>query len=475
MNRTYDAVVIGSGPNGLAAAITVARAGRSVLVLEARGEPGGGMRTAELTLPGFHHDVCSAVHPLGAGSPFFQRLPLADHGLEWLQPEVALAHPLDGGRAAVLLRSLDETAARLDRDGAAYRRIFGPIAESWRTLAPDVLGPILRVPRHPVALARFGIPALLPAAMLGRVAFRDESARALLTGLAAHGTAALDAPLTAAPGLVLGAAGHAVGWPVARGGAASIAVALLSYLQSLGGEIELERPVHDLATLPPARVIFADVMPPAVAAMAGPRLALAERRRMEAHARGPGIFKLDYALSGPMPWTADACRHAGTVHVSGDGDEVARSEHDVARGYHPERPFVLVAQQSIVDPSRAPAGKHTLWAYCHVPNGSTVDMTSRIEAQLERFAPGFRDLVLARSALAPADLERYNPNYAGGDIGGGSAAGLGLVSRPRFTRHPYRTAIPGVYLCSSATPPGGGVHGMCGYHAARDALRRELR
>ncbi len=465
----YDAVVVGAGPNGLAAAIALARAGRSVVVLEGAATIGGGLRSQALTLPGFLHDVCSAIHPLGAGSSFFRSLPLADHGLEWIQPDIALAHPFDDGTAALLHRSLDATVAGLSEDGTAWRGLFGPIVESWERLAPDILAP-LHLPRHPVALARFGVSAIRSARGLAEARFRGERARALFAGLAAHSVLPLERTATAAAGLVLGTLGHVFGWPMPRGGSQKFAEALASLLRSLGGEIVTEAQVDTLDDLPAARAVLLDVTPRQLLRIAGSRLPPRYRRVLERYRYGPGVFKLDLAMSGPVPWRADACRRAGTVHVGGTLGEIAAGEGAVWRGEHPERPYVLVAQQSLFDRVRAPAGQQTLWAYCHVPHGSGFDMAARIEAQIERFAPGFRDLVLARSALGPADLEARNPNYVGGDIGGGVQDLGQMFRRPVLTLAPYRTPVPGLYLCSSSTPPGGGVHGLCGAHAAAAVL-----
>jgi len=469
ISSEYDAVVVGSGPNGLAAAITLASAGRSVLVLEANDTIGGGTRSAELTLPGFVHDVCSAIHPLGAGSPFFNSLPLERFGLEWIQPEIALAHPLEGGRAAALYRDVAETAAGLRED--AYGRLMRSLVRDWGSLVQEILQPVLHLPRHPFLLARFGVAALCPASLLARLLFRREESRALFAGMAAHSFLPLEAPASAAIGLVLGLAGHAVGWPLPRGGSQAIADALGGYLHELGGKIETGRRVDDLAELPKARVVLLDVTPWQFLRMAGDRLPPRYRRRLARFRHAPGVFKIDYALSAPIPWAADACRRAGTVHLGGTLDEIAAGERQVTQGRHPERPFVLAAQQSLFDSSRAPSDQHTLWAYCHVPHGSRVDMSERIEQQIERFAPGFRDCILARSCRATADLEMGNANLVGGDINGGAANLRQLIARPILSPTPYRTPLKGVYLCSASTPPGGGVHGMCGYHAARAALR----
>jgi phytoene dehydrogenase-like protein len=464
-----DVIVVGSGPNGLAAAVTLARAGLQVHVIEGADTPGGGCRTEELTLPGFRHDVCSAVHPLAGVSPFFAGLDLAALGVRLLSPKVAFAHPLDGGRAAALAGPVAQTAAGLGPDQRAYQRLVGPLARDAELTLPAFLAPLRRVPRHPAAVARFGLEGLLPASVLAR-RFAGEPARALLAGAAAHAMRPLTAPLTGAFGLLFLMTGHTVGWPVVAGGSAALTTALARELTALGGRVETGRWVRSLDGLPPARAVLLDVTPRQLAALAGGRLPARSRRALGRYRYGPGACKVDWALSGPVPWLAPACREAGTVHVGGAFAEVARSEAQVAAGKHPERPFCLVVQPGVVDPSRAPAGQHTLWGYCHVPPGSTADMTSRIEAQIERFAPGFRDLILARSVRTAADLERHNPNYVGGDVGGGAQTLRQTIFRPTPRWNPYRTALPGVYLCSASTPPGGGVHGMCGDWAARTAL-----
>ncbi len=467
-----DAIVVGSGPNGLAAAIALAQAGRSVRVYESAETVGGGTRTAELTLPGYRHDVCSAIHALALASPFLSRLPLSDHRLELVHPPVPFAHPLDGGRAAVLERSVEQTAEGLGIDARAYRRFMGPLVGDADTLFEELLGP-LRLPRHPLAMARFARHAARSPAGLGRGLFETDAARALFAGAAAHSTLPLESPLTAAFGMVLALAAHAVGWPMARGGSQRLADALAAHLRSLGGEIVTGRHVASLDDLPPARAVLLDLTPRQVLAVAGKRLPARYRGRLGRFRYGAGVFKLDWALDAPIPWEAEDCRRAGTVHLGGTLEELAAGERAVAHGAHPERPYVLLVQQSQFDPTRAPEGKHTAWAYCHVPNGSRVDMTEAIERQVERFAPGFGDLVLARSSRDTAAVERHDPNYIGGDINGGSQDVRQLFTRPVAAVVPYATPAEGLYICSSSTPPGGGVHGMCGYFAARAVLRRD--
>ncbi len=435
-------------------------------MLEARETIGGGMRTAELTLPGFQHDVCSAVHPLAISSPFFKSLPLQTYGLEWLQPEIPLAHPLDDGSAVALYRSIDATVEGLAKDGEAYRQLIQPLVDNIDKLLPALLGPF-QLPRHPILMARFGLLAARPARSLARSRFTSERARGFFAGLSAHSILPLDKRPSAAFGMILAMLGHAAGWPVPKGGSQQIADATAGYLKSIGGEIRTGVDVQSMADVPPAHNVLFDITPRQLLEIAGDRFSRPYRRQLERYRYGPGIFKLDYALDGPVPWLADECQRAGTVHLGGTLDEIAASERLVAMGRHPAKPFVIVTQASLVDHSRAPAGKHTLWAYCHVPNGSTADMTGAIERQIERFAPGFSDLVLARHTMGPQEFQRYNPNYIGGDINGGIQDLGQLFTRPVISHNPYRTSDPSIYLCSSSTPPGGGVHGMCGYHAAR--------
>jgi phytoene dehydrogenase-like protein len=460
--------VIGSGPNGLAAAITLAQARRSVLVVEGQGTIGGGTRSQELTLPGFLHDVCSAVHPMAVISPFFRTLPLEQHGLTWIQPAIPLAHPLDDGSAAVLMRSVDETAAGLGKDAAAYKQIFGRLVADWFRLESLLLG-MTRIPRHPFAAAFFGLLSLRSACGFATSHFRGEPARALFAGLAAHSLLPLERVPTAAFGLIFAMTAPVAGWPIPRGGSQSIANALGSYFRSLGGEIITGEMVQSLDELPKSRAVLCDVTPRQLLAIAGRRLPEPYRHKLERYRYGPAVCKLDWALDAPIPWTAEPCRRAGTVHVGGTLDEIATSERAPWNGEHAERPFILLAQPTLFDPSRAPAGAHIAWAYCHVPLNSQVDMSDRIERQIERFAPGFRRTILKRSVLLASDLQAHNPNLIGGDINGGSAQLDQFFLRP--TRRLYRTPSRGLYLCSASTPPGGGVHGLCGYLAARAALR----
>lgn len=468
----YDAIVVGSGPNGLAAAITLAETGRSVLVFEAKDTIGGGTRSQELTLPGFIHDVCSAIHPLAMASPFFRNRSFEKFGLEWIHPELPLAHPLDGGQAAVLDRSLEQTAAGMGVDAEAYRRLYNPFLANWEKLVDEFLGPLPFPPKYPLLDLRFGLKAIRSARGLANQVFKDDKARALFAGIAAHSIMPLERIVSASFGLIITVLGHAVGWPMARGGSQQIASSMAQYLESMGGKIETGYPVQSLIDLPPARAILLDITPQQFLAMAGERLSGSYRRQLERYRYGPGVFKVDWALNDPIPWKAPECHRAGTVHVGGRLEEVAVSEHNAWVGRVSEKPFVLVAQQSLFDASRAPNGKHTAWGYCHVPNGCNEDMTARIEAQIERFAPGFRDCILARSVKNPAEMQAYNANYIGGDINGGVQDLGQLFTRPAVRLIPYTTPIHGVYLCSSSTPPGGGVHGMSGYHAAQAALKR---
>ena len=473
-----DAIVVGAGPNGLAAAMTLARAGRSVEVYEAAPTIGGGTRTEELTLPGFRHDVCASIVPLALASPFFRTVDWAALGVDFIQPDAPVAHALDVGRSVVLERSFAATAANLDADrrtddGSAWRRLFAPLARDEAKLGQELLRPVVHVPRHPLALARFGLPALRSAAGIARSRFDGEAARALFVGLAAHSMLRLDRPLTAAFALVLGTYAHAVGWPLVRGGTAALTDAMAAEIRRLGGEVMTGYRVTALGDLPESRVVILDTTPQAAVALAGDRLSPSTRHRYERFRYGPGVFKIDWALARPVPWADETLRRAGTIHLGGRMEDILRSERQVATGRAPDRPFALFAQYARWDPTRAPAGHETAWAYCHVPSGSAVDMSDRIEAELERIAPGFRDVVLARSIHTAADVERHDLNYVGGDINSGIADIRQLVFRPTRALDPYH-AGERVYLCSASTPPGGGVHGMGGYLAARSALRRDL-
>ena len=470
MKRAY---VIGSGPNGIAAAIVLAEAGLSVEVFEAEAEPGGATRTLPLTLPGFLHDFGSAVHPMAAGSPFFSALPLADYGLEWIHGAAPLAHPLDDGTAVMLERDLGDAERELGTDGKPWRRLIQPVVDHWSQFAEDSLGPVTRIPRHPIRMAHFGLAAFQPAQTLVDNRFATLRARALLGGLAAHSFLSFDRPLSSAIGLVLGAAAHAVGWPIPRGGSRAISDSLLAYLYTLGGTLHTSRRIDARALLEldgDSTLTLCDTTPRQLLSMAGDRLAPSYRRTLERFQYGPGAFKIDFALSEPVPWRARECLRAITVHLGGTFEEIAAAEDAVAHGRHAERPFVLVAQPTLFDTTRAPRGKHVLWTYCHVPNGSTIDMAAHIESQIERFAPGFRDCVLARRVSPPATLESMDANLIGGDISGGAYTLRQFFFRPSHLN--YATGMPNLYLCSASTPPGGGVHGMCGFHAAKLALRQ---
>jgi phytoene dehydrogenase-like protein len=470
LEMSRRACVVGAGPNGLAAAIVLAQSGLQVDVFEAEAEPGGAARTLELTLPGFRHDFGSAVHPLAAGSPFFSSLPLQDHGLEWIHSPSALAHPFDDGTAVTLERSLDEAEPVLGEDGKAWRRLMGPFAEHWAELSSEVLRPVHLLSRHPWLLARFGLSALPSANGLARLLFREERTKALFAGLAAHSFLSLDEPLSAAFGVLLGAAAHAVGWPIPRHGAQSITNALCSHLAMFGAAVKPSTRIESLGALAQYDVTLCDVTPRQLLRLAEGRLSARYKRQLAKYRYGAGVFKVDYALASPIPWKAPECLRAATVHVGGSAAEITASEATMRRGQHSERPFVLLAQPSLFDVTRAPEGRHTAWAYCHVPNGSEFDMLGRIEAQIERFAPGFRDCVLARRVFSPAAIEKMDANLVGGDIGGGAMDIHQFVCRPTW-RH-YATSAKDLYICSSSTPPGGGVHGMCGYHAARLAMSR---
>lgn len=465
----YDAIVVGSGPNGLSAAIAMQQAGLSVLLLEAKATIGGGLRSAELTLPGFVHDICSAIHPLALASPFFRTLPLDKHGLEFIQPPAAAAHPLDDGTTALLMRSLDETAARLGKDEQNYKKLIGALSEQFPSLVNDILAP-LHIPENFLAYTRFGLNAILPATSLVN-RFSNEAAKGLWAGMTAHSILPLSNFTTSAIGLVLMAAGHAYGWPIPKGGSQQIANALAAYFQSIGGKIETNFYVKSLQQLPAAKAILFDIGPGQLLKIAGHTFSSIYRWQLEKYKYGMGVFKVDWALAEPVPFTAKENLLAGTVHLGGTFREIAYAEEQVWKGQHPDKPFVLVAQQSLFDHSRAPEGKHTLWGYCHVPAHSTKDMTVAIENQIERFAPGFRERILAKHVMNTAQMEEHNPNYLGGDINGGAIDLTQLFTRPALRWSPYRTSTKGLYICSASTPPGGGVHGMAGYHAAQRVLK----
>jgi phytoene dehydrogenase-like protein len=467
--RSADAIVVGAGPNGLVAALILARAGLAVDVYEAAEEAGGGCRTSELTVPGFRHDICSTVHPLLLASPAFRAIDLTRHGVRLLTPEIAFAHPLDDGRAAAVGGSVGDVAGTLGTDGTAYARTYTPLVRDLDKILPAFLGSMRSMPASPLAAGKFGLRALTSAHRMAE-RFATDEGRALVAGTAAHAMLPLTAPLSGAFPRLFTALAHRYGWPVVEGGSAAIAGALVDELTALGGRVETDHLVKSLADLPAAQATVLDVTPRQLLDLAGERLSGHDRRALSRYRYGPGVCKADWALSGPVPWAAPGCRKAVTLHVGGTFEEIARSEDDVAHGRHTEQPFCLVTQPCLVDPTRAPAGSHTLWAYCHVPNGSDVDMTERMEGQIERFAPGFRDLVVGRSSMTAVATEAHNPSYVGGDINAGAASLRQMVLRPTARWNPYRTALKGVYLCSAATPPGGGVHGMCGLGAARAAL-----
>ncbi|MGS2741035.1 phytoene desaturase family protein [Sinomicrobium sp. M5D2P17] len=469
MQTEYDAIVVGSGPNGLAAAIKLQSEGLKVLLVEGKDTIGGGMRTMELTLPGFRHDVCSAIHPTAIASPYLSQLPLHEHGLEYILPEVDCAHPFDDGSAAHLERSVKRTANSLGSDKEVYLDVYGPFKKYWEQIAPDVLGP-LSIPSHPVKMLKFGLKALQPATRFAN-RFTTEKGRGLWAGMAAHSLQPLTNWTTSATALVLSVSGHMGGWPIAKGGSQSIANALASYFSSLGGTIQTGLYVRSLEQLPSARAVLLDVTPRQLLEIAGHKFSTVYRWQLKRYRYGMGVFKIDWALDGPIPFTAEICRKAGTVHLGNTMEEIVHSEREAGRGKLADKPFVLLAQQSLFDTTRAPKGKHTAWAYCHVPHGSAEDRTAVIENQVERFAPGFKDFILARNTMNTGEMQAYNPNYIGGDINGGLMDIRQLFTRPALRRSPYRTSAKGLYLCSSSTPPGGGVHGMCGYHAAIRVLK----
>ena len=467
--RDYDAVVVGSGPNGLAAAILMQQQGLSVLLIEGKETIGGGLRTAELTLPGYLHDICSAVHPLAVASPFFEKLPLQDHGLEYMYPDLAVAHPFDNGTAATLKHSIEETAGLLGADKQAYIKLIKPIVNDWPFIVPDVLRP-LHFPKYPFKMARFGLSAFTSAAHLQKK-FKTIEAKGLLAGMAAHAIQPLTKLTTSAVAMVLMATAHNKGWPIPKGGSQNIANALASYFISLGGKIETKTYIASLAQLPSAHVVLFDVTPRQLLKIAGHRFSSLYKWQIRRYRYGMGVFKIDWALGAPIPFTADNCKKAGTIHIGNTFVEIADGEQQIWNGKHPEKPFVLVSQPSLFDRTRAPEGKHTAWAYCHVPGGSTKDMSAIIENQIERFAPGFRNTILAKHTMDTVQMEDYNPNYIGGDINGGVIDIGQLFTRPVLRWSPYQTSAKSIYICSSSTPPGGGVHGMCGYHAAKRALK----
>lgn len=465
-NKTaYDVIVVGSGPNGLGAAITLQQKGLSVLIVEAKATIGGGLRSEELTLPGFKHDICSAIHPLAAASPLFSTLPLHEHGLTFIQPELAAAHPLDNGKAAILSNSLEETALSLGIDKENYLKLIEPICQQWETLLPELLAP-LHIPKDPIGFTKFGLNAFQPASWLAN-RFESREGKALWAGMAAHSIQPLSNLTTSAIGLVLMTAAHKHGWPIPKGGSQQLANALASYFVSIGGEIETNFLVKSLSQLPSSKAVLFDITPRQLLTIAGHRFSSIYQWQLEKYRYGMGVFKVDWAIEGQVPFTSEEARKAGTLHLGNTFAEIAHAEFATSQGKHPDRPFVLLAQQSLFDSTRSPEGKNVVWGYCHVPHGSTKDMTEAIEKQVERFAPGFREQILAKHTFNTAQLEEYNPNYIGGDINGGIIDLGQLFTRPTLRYSPYRTSAKGLYICSSSTPPGGGVHGMCGYHAAQ--------
>ncbi|WP_194774478.1 phytoene desaturase family protein [Pararhodonellum marinum] len=469
-NKKYDAVVVGSGPNGLAAAIRLQQQGLGVLLMEGKPTIGGGMRTLELTLPGFAHDICSAIHPLAVSSPFFKKLPLEKLGLEWIHPPILASHPLEEGEAALLLTSLQDTANRLGKDKEAYLNTFGPMVEDWEKLLGDFLAP-LKIPNHPILLAKFGLKALRSAEGLGKSVFQTEKAKGLWAGMAAHGMMPLNKMTTAAIALVLMSSGHHKGWPIPKGGSQSLANALLDHFKNLGGEVQTGQFISKMDQLPTHKAVVFDLTPRQLMDIAGDQFSRLYKWQLNRYRYGMGVFKMDWALKAPIPFLNMETRKAGTVHLGGKLQDIADAEAQTWQGKHPEKPYVLLAQQSLFDPTRAPKGQHTAWAYCHVPNGSTRDMTEAIENQVERYAPGFKDLILAKSTFNAQEMQAYNPNYIGGDINGGVLDLGQLYTRPALRMSPYRTSAKGIYLCSSSTPPGGGVHGMCGFYAAERVIK----
>lgn len=469
----FDAVIVGSGPNGLSAAILLAQQGLQVKVIEAKDSIGGGTRTAELTEPGFHHDICSAVHPTGVGAPFLKTLPLYEYGLEWVHPKYPVAHPLDHGEAVIISKSLEKTVERLGSDGKHYQKLIGDFVEHWDRLSNDLFGPV-RIPNNPLSMMQFGWYGMFSAKLLANSIFENIQTKAFFAGLAGHSIIPLEKVFTGSFGLVFASSIHAAGWPVAKGGSHSITKAMAAYLESLGGEIETGNEITSVDELPASKVTLFDLTPKQIADIASNQLPDGYTKKLRKFKYGPGVFKMDFALSEPVPWANEECKGAGTLHLGGTFEEIAHSEQETWAGHHPDEPYLLVSQPSLFDDTRAPEGKHTLWAYCHVPNGSDKDCSSEIIRQIERFAPGFRDTIISYNAMNAPDFEEYNANYIGGDINGGAQFFKQLIFRPLVQWDPYKLAGDGLYICSSSTPPGGGVHGMCGYHAAKSALKNEF-